>query len=835
MLNKEAFDQWCWRLGLSDQAKAVITHIRTSLPARRVRSSAGNVSGTYPSLKMGFAIQFESHRNELPFAYLIDHDPDVLELYSQPAGEIKLKYRNQDDTRDVTARHTPDFFVLRGESAGWVECKMEKDLVQLAKKMPFRYQQRPDGSWFCPPGEAYAAQFGLTYRVFSSQEIDWIYIENLRFLADYLRKSPPPVPTDVALAIRTTVMSQPGICLSNLITTLHRGKADAVYQLILTHQLYIDLRAIRLTDYEHVQVFLDPDQAQSYATLQPTTSTLPRPSILQLTVGAPIVLDGKLWTIFNPGVTEILLLSEDRQVMPVPNDAFDELIRNGRVTGLSQPTPPPRYEEGRELRAQASATPRAMRSRRKPQTMNEAQVLELLQWNLTVERLPRRSMLYAPAPVGLGTAMGESLTSYLARLAVAHCVYPGVLLREMILPMLAEAETQENAPEQHPLWRRDGSGSHLINVTGSRAQAALQVLETLTMRTDLSGLSLAALTEILPLRGLTRNRLAWCPLCYEEWLANEQVVYDPLLWKFREVSLCVCHGVRLQTACPNCARSLPHLAWRSRPGYCPFCAWPLFGEQAERQESIDPGTSEFAWQQWASEELGAVVAWLPSAQGSLSRERIRLAVNHVVERLAGGNIATFARFLDLPRNTVENWCQGKRIPEMDMLLRLCYRLNLSLDEMLFQEAETLRPRLRDPIPEACFQSRKRTAIDKERIFYLLEQAAKSTEDPPTSLREVGQQLGYQPTTLYKINRAACHAIAERFTAYRCHLREKRLQEYREEIRRIVLRLQAERVALTRKHIERYLVQPAILRDPKVRELLREICRELEASSGGKSQ
>jgi putative transposase len=83
MLSKDQFEQWCWQLGLSDQAKAVITRIRTSNPSRRVRSSAGNVSGTYPSLKMGFAIQFESHRNELPFAYQIDHDPDVLELYSQ--------------------------------------------------------------------------------------------------------------------------------------------------------------------------------------------------------------------------------------------------------------------------------------------------------------------------------------------------------------------------------------------------------------------------------------------------------------------------------------------------------------------------------------------------------------------------------------------------------------------------------------------------------------------------------------------------------------------------------------------------------------------------------
>lgn len=353
-LSTEAFEQWCWRLGLSEEAKAVITQIRTSPPARHVQSSAGNVSGTYPSIKMGRAIQFESHRDELPFVYLMDHDPQVLEFYDQPYGQLKLKYRSQDNKRNVTATHTPDFFVLREDGAGWVECKMEQDLVRLAKERPFRYQRRPDNSWFCPPGEAYAEQYGLTYRLFSSREIAWTSIENLRFLGDYLRGSPPPVSPDVALAIRTMVMSQPGIRLLNLITALHRGKADDIYQLILTHQLYVDLLAVRLTDYERVQVFLDRDQAESYATLQPTATSLPRPSTLQLTVGAPIVLDGKAWTILNPGATEVLLLSEEKQVMPVPNDAFEELIRSGRLTGLKEKVSPPKYEEGRELLAQAS-------------------------------------------------------------------------------------------------------------------------------------------------------------------------------------------------------------------------------------------------------------------------------------------------------------------------------------------------------------------------------------------------------------------------------------------------------------------------------------------------
>jgi transcriptional regulator with XRE-family HTH domain len=459
--------------------------------------------------------------------------------------------------------------------------------------------------------------------------------------------------------------------------------------------------------------------------------------------------------------------------------------------------------------------------------MGKTQLSEFPWWPLTNIALPERSMLYAPAPIGVGTAGCESLTSYLARLAEAHCVYPGVLLQQMIVPLMTELETQRTEAKEHPLWRRDGGGSHLINVTSPRARSALNALELLTLRTDLRGLALTALTELLPVRGLTRNTLAWCPLCYEEWRESGPILYDPLLWMFREISTCTRHGVRLQTHCPHCARSLPHLTWRSRPGYCAFCSGALIIEQADGLQTVTVDSHEFAWQQWATHALGGVVARLPGISIEPKRERIRRVVSDAVEHLADGNVAAFARSLGLPRGTVENWRQGKRIPEMDMLLRLCYRLDLSLCEVLFEGEELLQPSLRDPVPPALFPSRKRAAIDKERIFSLLEQAARGTEDPPPSLKEVGQRLGYEPTTLYKINQTACHAIADRFTAYRRELREKRLQGYREEIQQIALYLRAEQMALTQRHISRYLTQPAILRDPKVRALLREVCREVE--------
>jgi len=355
----------------------------------------------------------------------------------------------------------------------------------------------------------------------------------------------------------------------------------------------------------------------------------------------------------------------------------------------------------------------------------------------------------------------------------------------------------------------------------------MSALERLTLRTDLRSLALTALTEILPIRGLIRKTLAWCPLCYEEWQESGQVLYDPLLWMFREISVCTRHAVRLHTHCPHCARSLPHLTWRSRPGYCALCSGALSIGREDGVQTVAADSHEFAWQQWVTHALGAVIARLPVVSVEPKRERIRQVVRDAVEQLTDGNTAAFACSLGLPRGTVENWRQGKRIPELDMLLRLCYRLDLSLCEVLFQEEERLQPSLRDPVPFAIFPFRRRTAIDKERIFHLLEQEASKAETPPPSLKEVGLRLGYQPTTLYKINRTACHALAKRHTAYRRELGEKRLQGYREEIRQIALYLQAERVTLTQKHIGRYLAQPAILRDPHVRALLLEVRREVE--------
>jgi hypothetical protein len=86
---------------------------------------------------MRLTIQFESHRVELPFVYEMEHDPSVLEYYDQPPS-IPLAYQAANGRR-LSVMHTPDYFVLRQDSAGWVECKTSEDLEKLVVSTPNRY------------------------------------------------------------------------------------------------------------------------------------------------------------------------------------------------------------------------------------------------------------------------------------------------------------------------------------------------------------------------------------------------------------------------------------------------------------------------------------------------------------------------------------------------------------------------------------------------------------------------------------------------------------------------------------------------------------------------
>lgn len=181
------------QLNIPESGRQLVRRIRTSDPARRVGGGRSNVCVRYPSRKMGFVVQAESHTVELALVYELEHDPEILEYYDQPE-HLTLRYSGKNG-RNLGVSHTPDFLVVRRDRIEFVECKTEEDLIVLSERMPNRYKKDEDGRWVCPPGEAAASEFGLSYRIWSSSGIDWVFQDNIRFIEDYLRSDcPDPSP-----------------------------------------------------------------------------------------------------------------------------------------------------------------------------------------------------------------------------------------------------------------------------------------------------------------------------------------------------------------------------------------------------------------------------------------------------------------------------------------------------------------------------------------------------------------------------------------------------------------------------------------------------------------
>jgi len=238
VLGNEDLLAWFEQLRLPESSRSLICQIRSSDPARRVGGGHYNVSGRYPSRKMGLSIQFESHRVELAAIYEFEHDPRVLEYWDQPPS-FKLEYKSAQGKR-IVVLHTPDYFVIRTGGAGWEECKTEEELARWAIKSPNRYVLC-GGGWRCPPGEAFAKGFGFTYRVRSAADINWVYQRNIQFLEDYLRNDTSHISAAARNILIAHVAARPGVSLQDLIEST-RGVAepDDLYALLVKQELYVD-------------------------------------------------------------------------------------------------------------------------------------------------------------------------------------------------------------------------------------------------------------------------------------------------------------------------------------------------------------------------------------------------------------------------------------------------------------------------------------------------------------------------------------------------------------------------------------------------------------------
>lgn len=356
MLTDQELDRWCQENDITDLARPAIKKIRSSPASRHVSARSGNVCGRYPSRKMGVTIQYESHRVELPQIMLLERESNVLEYYDQPPS-IKLIYEGNNGKK-LGHLHTPDFFVIESEGAGWIECKTEKELKKLEQKNPNRYYLDQNGQWRCPPGEEYAAQWGFVYRVCSDKDFNWILQRNLIFLDDYFRNPSSFVEESVKQSIISTITKQTGIPLADLLNSANRFKADDIYNLIITNDIYVDLETSLLVEPTRVKVFCNKQIAEAYKLISYESSinlsTDVISPVVRIVSGSQVCWDGGGLKILHAGKSEITLIDENDEPVILKRQVFEKLVHQGKITNLQIQKTESIQEEAREIFQMAS-------------------------------------------------------------------------------------------------------------------------------------------------------------------------------------------------------------------------------------------------------------------------------------------------------------------------------------------------------------------------------------------------------------------------------------------------------------------------------------------------
>ncbi len=246
-----------------ERHKNLLAHIRSSPPSRTPGARRGNMPVWYPSKKMQCIIKAESHKVEFAFLLQAEHSDEVLEIWDQPPS-IQLEYKDKRN-RIQRPMHTADYFVFGVKECGWIECKPPQELVKQAESRPNRYVLEDGNTWRCPPGEAFAAKFGLTYRVWTSDQINWAAQENWLYLEDYYSDLERLVAPEAALELLyRQIENHPGMVLSALRMATPELPADFINIAIARHDLYVDLATYRLSEPWRTPVFRNRQMARAF-------------------------------------------------------------------------------------------------------------------------------------------------------------------------------------------------------------------------------------------------------------------------------------------------------------------------------------------------------------------------------------------------------------------------------------------------------------------------------------------------------------------------------------------------------------------------------------------
>ncbi|MGE4273111.1 MAG: TniQ family protein [Desulfitobacterium sp.] len=341
--------------------------------------------------------------------------------------------------------------------------------------------------------------------------------------------------------------------------------------------------------------------------------------------------------------------------------------------------------------------------------------------------------VYSLEPVGFGSPLSESLPSYIMRLAMAHHITVGNLIRYEIVPKLGVKYylKQEGLWNFYDRQERYNSSSQISN-------RLIEVLEELTGNKNLDQL-IFNISESFGKQSVFKNKRTWCPFCLDKWKAETGVIYEPLIWNFSDIEFCKIHNYPLQGNCPNCGQEISLLAAKSIPGFCSKCGCWLGNTENYPEVKCMTNTT---WHDWVCDNIAELLLHLPE----LSRVDFSESIKDFLEVLRRTyTVNEISQASGIPKVSLREWSRTDKRSGFRHLVNLSYCTSITLYEILFK-----KPFLNQCIEISLRKSVKRFSLNRKIIDYKLVEHKLDLilkNDSPPSITQIAQQLSVDPDTL----------------------------------------------------------------------------------------
>lgn len=391
------------------------------------------------------------------------------------------------------------------------------------------------------------------------------------------------------------------------------------------------------------------------------------------------------------------------------------------------------------------------------------------------------SKLYSLEPIGIGTPFVEGFTSYITRLADAHCI----TVRELFHGISSEPDLPLQL-RNYLLCNSFYKKANSLNSSGNIAKNMVSILQQLTLRDDLNKLSFVKWDGWISNISLIKKNKEWCPYCYQEWEEKGKELYDPLIWSISYITHCPIHNIVLLSQCtnPRCGSSENLLTGNSRTGSCSRCGF-------SKMKTSDTCGSEYEKRKIAMDWLFKTFGEIVSHEGNteMPNVNISLAYEDLKKTYFNSDLKELSRVLQLDSKSYKlmyNICKGNHIPSFNIILWSCFTLGASLKGLMLNGSFTnLSINNKDLTYYIdCFNIKYRRYMDKQKVWEILE---KYSFNHDNSLQFIADELCCDSSTLRKMFPEKCKLITSNYLIYRKMKSERLKMERFDEISEAVER------------------------------------------------